>query len=135
MERYGGTEFGGSDLIEKKKLDVVCSRCGTGCKCPSALHAWSCAVCLLAVTALVSVRRCEAADYNQLHKAMSATNEALPGPDGCLGVQLSDGGGAGLRLMTSVDVSLLQLTQANLAMAKSSATLLLTSSECVILFP
>lgn len=27
-ERYGGTEFGGSDLIEKKKLDVVCERCG-----------------------------------------------------------------------------------------------------------
>eukprot|EP00892_Ulva_mutabilis_P008072 jgi/Ulvmu1/5637/UM023_0177.1 len=25
-ERYGGTEFGGSDLIEKKKLDIVCER-------------------------------------------------------------------------------------------------------------
>lgn len=28
-ERYGGTEFGGSDLIEKKKLEIVCIRCAT----------------------------------------------------------------------------------------------------------
>jgi hypothetical protein len=27
-ERYGGTEFGEQELIEKKKLDVVCIRYG-----------------------------------------------------------------------------------------------------------
>lgn len=26
-ERYGGSEFGENDLIQKKKLDIVCVRC------------------------------------------------------------------------------------------------------------
>lgn len=67
---------------------------------------------------------------------MTTSNEVLPWPGGCLGERLIQiDGNVGRRLMTSVDASPLQLTQANLVTAKFSATLLLTSSECVILFP